>query len=203
MRYDIFKFIGVLTVLLLTLPVYAGPYEITFPIDEVTGKTHSEIEKIFEKKNIEILPNSLKVENGVIRFVTGGQSMESLLKLSDVSQVLREIGLEIKTKTWQLKEQIIGICLSTHYAIGEKVLDEAIQSFPDGEIKVLGTVLIGSQLCKILHLSSPIDYSDFEAHLAQSNVKINDLVWGHWKWGWGVEGGHHDRSHSFGAVTKP
>ncbi len=201
MKPYILKFIVAFVVFFLTLPAFAGPYEITFPIDGVTSEHQSAISEIFEKRKIDSL--LLKTENGVVRFFTGDYGMESLLKLSDVAEALKEMNLGIRTETWILKEQITGVCLSTEYAIGEKDLDKAIQSFKDVEIKILGTVLIGGQLCKVLHLTAPIDYSNFEAHLEQANIKINDLVWGHWEYGWGVEGGHHDRAHSFGALVKP
>jgi hypothetical protein len=189
-------FIAIFVVLSLTASAFAGPYPVTFLVEGVTGEQQSALTEIFGKRNIDA--RYLQTGDGTIQFYAGAHSAESLLKLSDVSAALKEINLVLRPETWILREQTIGVLLSA--AVGEENLDEAIESFADVGIQVLGTVSMDGQTCKVLQLSGPVDYASFTAHLEKANIKINDLVWGHWEYGWGVEGAHHDRAQSFGAM---
>ena len=72
-------------------------------------------------------------------------------------------------------------------------------------------------MCVVIHLGAPVDYSAFETQLKKAGLKIDDLVWGHWKaglkiddlvwghwkYGWGIEGEGHLHRHDTGVLLKP
>ncbi len=126
------------------------------------------------------------------------ESLPAIQKLA-----LKEAKLKVKPETWILKAQQIGVCLSVENAIGSQALKRIFESFEGAEVKVLGTVLLPSRMCVVLHLGAPVDYSAFETQLKKAGLKIDDLVWGHWKYGWGIEGKGHDHRHDTGVLLKP
>lgn len=187
--------IALLTVFIATAPVFAGPYPVSFPVEGTTADHQLALTQVFEKRNMDV--RYLTAGSGVIKFFAGGHSPQSVLKLSEVAEAVNAVGLKLQPETWVLNAQTLGVLFSDATGV-----DEAIYAFKDAEIKIIGTVSMDGQTCKVLELSAPVNYSDLTSHLEKAGLKINDLVWAHWQWGWGVEEGEHDRSQSFGAVAK-
>ncbi len=202
MNSKIVLVLGSLAVCCLTTSAYAGPYMFTLPVEGVTEAHLPAVKKIFYarfKRRIQ----AVGVRGGVISFRAGGDSAKSLMRLGDVIAALKEAKLKVKPETWILKAQQIGVCPSVENAIGSQALKRIFESFEGAEVKVLGTVLLRSRMCVVLHLGAPVDYSAFETQLKKAGLKIDDLVWGHWKYGWGIEGKGHDHRHDTGVLLKP
>ena len=173
-------------------PASAGPFRVTLPVVNLTEERLPALQRAFEQRFArDVL--QLKVVDGSLEFWAGGSGPKALLRLAEVVEALDEVGLRVDTGTWLLKEQEVGVHVSAKDGISEKDLQRAIESFEGAEVEVLGTLLDGRRMCVVLHLHEEIDYAAFRRHLKESGVVIDDLVWGHWKYGWGIEvkdGGH-------------
>ena len=174
-------------------PASAGPFRVTLPVVNLEEGHLPAVQTAFEQRFARNVLQ-LKVVDGSLEFWAGGSGPKALLRLSEVVETLDEVGLRIDTGTWLLKEQEVGVYVSAKDGISEKDLQRAIESFEGAEVEVLGTLLDGHRMCVVLHLHEEIDHAAFRRHLKESGVVIDDLVWGHWKYGWGikVKDGRHD-----------
>ena len=182
----------------LNTPLFAGPYQFSLPVVGVTQEDLPALKKNFSPKF-----GRVHVEGGVIEFVAGGGGPASLLKLSDMRAALQAAHLQVNPALWILKEQELGIFLTAEEMPAPPAIKTIVESFVGGEVQVLGTVLIEGSNCQVLHLGTPIDYLAFERHVQQEELMIEDLIWGHWAAGWGIEGAGPHSEEGAGALPKP
>ena len=201
------KFTTATTVLVLlalglfAAPASAGPYHVTIPVVGLEESHLPALQKAFEQRFARNVLQ-LKIVDGSLEFLAGGSGPKALLRLSEVIEVLAEVGLKIDTGTWILKKQDVGVHVSAKDGISEKELHRAIVSFKGAKVEVLGTLLDSSRMCVVIHLKGEVDHAAFRRHLKESGVAIDDLVWGHWKYGWGIETKDGRHRHNTGARLK-
>ena len=186
---------------LSTAPASAGPFHVTLPVVDLEEGHLPAVQRAFEQRFARNVLQ-LKIVDGSLEFWAGGTGPKALLRLSEVVEALDEVGLRVDTGTWLLKEQEVGVHVSAKDGISEKDLQRAIESFEGAEVEVLGTLLNGSRMCVVLHLHGEVDHAAFRRHLKESGVAIDDLVWGHWKYGWGIESKDGAHRHDTGARRK-
>ncbi len=186
---------------LSTAPASAGPFRVTLPVVDLEQGHLPVVQRAFEQRFArDVL--QLKIVDGSLEFWAGGSGPKALLRLSEVVEALAEVGLRVDTGTWLLKEQEVGVHVSAKDGISEKDLRRAIESYEGAEVEVLGTFLDGSRMSVVLHLHGEVDHAAFGRHLKESGVVIEDLVWGHWKYGWGIETKDGRHRHDTGARRK-
>ncbi len=182
-------------------PASAGPFHVTLPVVDLEEGHLPAVQRAFEQRFARNVLQ-LKIVDGSLEFWAGGTGPKALLRLSEVVEALDEVGLRVDTGTWLLKEQEVGVHVSAKDGISEKDLRRAIESFEGAEVEVLSTFLDGSRMCVVLHLHEEVDHAAFRRHLKESGVAIDDLVWGHWKYGWGIEAKDDRHRHDTGARRK-
>jgi len=186
---------------LSTAPASAGPYKVTLPVVDLEQAHLPALQKAFEKRFARNVME-LKIVDGSLEFFAGGSGPKALLRLSEVIEVLDEVDLKIDTATWILKEQDVGVHVSAKDGISEKELQRTIEAFKGAEVEVLGTLLDSSRMCIVIHLKGEVDHAALRRHLKENGVAIDDLVWGHWKYGWGIETKDGRHRHDTGARRK-
>ena len=200
------KFLLLAGVALLAVPgvstaALAGPFQVSLPVEGLTAAHGPQIEKLFEERfGRNVLQFSVK--DGLLEFLAGGESAKSLLQLSAVAEALAGLDLKIQTESWLLKAQEIGFQVSSADGISERELQQILESFEGAEVELLGSLLWKSSLIAVVHVHTEIDLSALRKHLESRSVAIDDLVWGHWKYGWKIgakDGGH---GHAMGARRK-
>ena len=162
------------------------------PVAGLAPEQHAEVEQILTRAfgNDVLQP---KCEKDILRFYFGGP--KSLLRLSALQVALTQAGLFLDYRSWVLIDQAVGLCLSAEQGIGDEELKKVIEGIDGVEAEVIGMLLHGSRACVVVELDGEVAYKTLEKGLAMRAVAITDLTWGHWKHGWGIEGGPHAHSH--------
>lgn len=154
-------------------PASAGPYKVTLPVVNLEQAHLPALQKVFEQRFAHNVME-LKIVDGSLEFFAGGSGPKALLRLSEVIEVLAEVGLKIDTGTWILKEQDVGVHVSAKEGISQKELQRTIESFKGAEVEVLGTILDSSRMCVVMHLEGEVDHAAFRRHLKENGVAIDD-----------------------------
>ena len=164
-----------------------GPFGFSLPVEGLTEKNLPAVKKILNDRFGHAIMG-VGAENGTLHFYAGADSPKSLLRLSEIREALQAAGLTVKSDQWTLKAQEIGLCLSAEETLPASEVKEAIESFPGVKTQVLGSILDGSSLCLVVHLEGEADYNDLREWLERKGLQIDDLMWGHWKYGWKISG---------------
>lgn len=197
------------TVLTLLLPLLAlspgvtgdqperGPYHFTVPVPELKA-AHAEavtaalLAEFGEHSLLEI-----QVLDGALEFYAGGDGPQALLRLSHLERALAAEGFSLHRRPWLLRDQALGLKLGSKSVVGGPALKEAIAGIEGATL--LGELLDHGQMVLVVEFEQSIHWSALSKQLAGVGVSIDDMLWGHWKYGWGLEPAHH--AHECGIAT--
>lgn len=179
-----------LTLTCAAAPAFAGPFHLTLPVDGLTAAHSDALITALKGKLGKRSVHAPKVSAGSLEFYGGGEGPKSLVRLSSIQAAVKAAGLTTTPATWTLKAQTVGVTVSTAKPMSTADLRKAFA----GLAEVSGTLLDRRVLVVVIHLEEPVAFAALTKHLAAHGVTVDDLVWGHWGYGWGFEqkGDHHD-----------
>jgi len=137
-----------------------------------------------------------EVKDGELLFYGGGGGPKALLRLEQVTEAIKLAGFKSNRSRWRLKPQILGISLSSRDGIKTTDVISALKAIEG--VSVEDSLLIGDRTYHVVHLGSAIHYSDLVANISESKLELDDLLWGHWKYGWEIEEDEHGHGHDMG-----
>lgn len=177
-----------------------GPFHFSLPIivADGKGKAQDAVDVVTKAYGHSLL--DVKVKDGMLTCFAGGDGPKALFRLGELQKVLAGAGVRCERSEWEIKAQEVGLCLSATNPISMADLDAALESIPGVEGHVIGSILDGSRLCVVLELEEAVGYDDLTRHLKSKDLRVDDFVWGHWKYGWKIEGeaGHrHGHDNGF------
>jgi hypothetical protein len=129
-------------------------------------------------------------------FYGGGGGPKALLRLEQVTEAVKLAGFKVDQGLWRLKSQMMGVSLSSKE--GAKT-SEVIATLKTIEgVSVEDSLLFGDQTYHVIHLERATNYGDLVAIIGKSKLEVDDLLWGHWKYGWEIEEDEHGHGHDMG-----
>ena len=160
----------------------AGPYRVTVPVQGLTSK---DIPRLLAAFDSDLRGQLFKVKErgGVLDFHVDPRVR---VRLSEVVAAAEGAGLSVDPGSCVLAAQGIGLELSGGDARSEAEVDELLRSFPGGRIRVGGRFAEGERHLLVVRLVDQVDYSELRDHLAEANMTLVDIVWGHWDLMWGI-----------------
>ena len=172
-----------------------GDYHIEIPIAGLTADQQAEVELALQELVPKVgLVSKVVCDAGVLSFRTGRKSAESLLFLSDIEKALAKLKLDVDPETWTLRPQTLGLAISAEKGANLERILVVLGS-------ARGTLLHGTRLLLVVELEEETDYAVLRAALEEEGVQIDDLVWGHWFYGWEIKE-KRGISHEFGARVR-
>lgn len=185
----------------------AGPFGVTLPIPGITSEQLPRVtQALGERFGRGIL--EVTIADGVLSFWAGCNGPKDLLHLADVKQTLAAIGLKLDCDGWTLKSQEVGLAIRADRPQSQDEIRQRIESVAGAGARVIGSLLDGDRWCVIVHLEHAVDHRTLTKHLSDGGITLVDLVWGHWKYGYGIvepgadEDGDHAHSHDMGAIAR-
>ena len=177
-------------------PASTGPFLFTIPVVGISADSLPALKTAF----VEVLGERGFLEPGVkegeLKFWGGGGGPRELLSLSDVTAAVKKAGFKVDRSLWKLKEQMLGVSLSSKEGVKTSDVIAALGAIK--KVSIEDSLLIGGRTYHVIHLDSSINYGDFVSGLRKSNLEVDDLLWGHWKYGWEIDDGDHAHSHDAG-----
>ena len=179
--------------------VITGPFTIEFPVPGLTRAHQGEVGGPIAEAlgpacgGVACLP-------GTMKFFFGGYSAKDLLRLSKVTAILEKASLKVQPSSWLLHEQEIGLYLSAERGLGNTQLKQVLEGVEGADVRMLGVLLDGSHFCAAVAIDTKLDFRAYEQGLKAEGVKILDLSWGHWRWGWGMKGAQTSHTHGVRAT---
>jgi hypothetical protein len=177
-------------------PVVLGPFMFTIPIVGIDEDSLPALVVAFQ----DVLGNRNflhpEVKDGELLFYGGGGGPKALLRLEQVTEAIKLAGFKSNRSRWRLKPQILGISLSSRDGIKTTDVISALKAIEG--VSVEDSLLIGDRTYHVVHLGSAIHYSDLVANISESKLELDDLLWGHWKYGWEIEEDEHGHGHDMG-----
>ncbi len=169
-----------------------GPYAIEIPMRGLTPAHQEVAEKllmamVFEWGGV----YDVRTGDGVLAFATGARSEKFLLYLSEIRAAVAELELAFDLNAWVLKPQMMAFAVSAEREISVAQIRPVLP----GVRNVLAT---GDRTLLVVELDEEAEYAAIRKSLEGIGVQIDDLVWGHWRYGWGIEE-HRTQAHVFGA----
>ena len=177
-------------------PVVLGPFMFTIPVVGIDEDSLPALVVAFQ----DVLGNRNflhpEVKDGELLFYGGGGGPKALLRLEQVTEAIKLAGFKSNRSRWRLKPQILGISLSSRDGIKTTDVISALKAIEG--VSVEDSLLIGERTYHVVHLGSAIHYSDLVANISESKLELDDLLWGHWKYGWEIEEDEHGHGHDMG-----
>ncbi len=177
-------------------PVALGPFMFTIPVVGISENSLPALEVAFH----EVLGNRNflhpEVKDGELLFYGGGGGPKALLRLEQVTEAVKLAGFKVDRTVWRLKPQMLGISLSSRDGIKTTDVIAALKAIEG--VSVEDSLLIGDRTYHVVHLGSAIHYGDLVANISESKLELDDLLWGHWKYGWEIEEDEHGHGHDMG-----
>jgi hypothetical protein len=177
-------------------PVALGPFMFTIPVVGIDEDSLPALVVAFQ----DVLGNRNflhpEVKDGELLFYGGGGGPKALLRLEQVTEAIKLAGFKSNRSRWRLKPQMLGISLSAKDGIKTSEVIAALKAIK--EISVEDSLLIGDRTYHVVHLGSAIHYGDLVANISKSKLELDDLLWGHWKYGWEIEEDEHGHGHDMG-----
>jgi hypothetical protein len=183
--------------LCLAMPsVVTGPFLFSIPVVGISENALPALEDAFDEVIGERNCLQPEVKDGELHFYSGGGGPKALLSLEQVTEAINQAGFKVDRTLWRLKPQMLGISLSSKEGVKTAGVIAALRAIE--EVSVEDSLLIGDTTYHVIHLGRAINYSDFVAGIGESKLEVDDLLWGHWKYGWEIEEDEHGHSHDMG-----
>ena len=177
-------------------PVALGPFMFTIPVVGISENSLPALEVAFH----EVLGdrNFLhpEVKDGELLFYGGGGGPKALLRLEQVTEAVKLAGFKVDKALWRLKSQMMGVSLSSKEGAKTSEVIAALNTIEG--VVVEDSLLLGDQTYHVIHLERATNYGYLVAGIEKSKLEVDDLLWGHWKYGWEIEEGEHGHSHDMG-----
>lgn len=177
-------------------PVTLGPFMFTIPVIGIGENSLPALEDAFH----EVLGdrNFLhpEVKDGELLFYGGGGGPKALLRLEQVTEAIELAGFKVDRSLWRLKSQMLGISLSSKEGAKTSEVIAALGAIE--KVSIEDSLLIGDQTYHVIHLERATNYGDLVSDIRKSKLEVNDLLWGHWKYGWEIEEDEHGHGHDMG-----
>ncbi|MEC9476649.1 MAG: hypothetical protein VX764_06400 [Planctomycetota bacterium] len=177
-------------------PAATGPFLFTIPVVGISAESLPALETAFH----EVLGQRSFIEPGVkdgeLYFYGGGGGPKELLSLMEVTEALKKAGFEVDRSVWKLKEQMLGISLSSKEGIKTTDVIAALETIE--KVSIEDSLLVGGRTYHVIHFGRAINYGDLVSVIRKSKLEVDDLLWGHWKYGWEIDEGDHGHSHDMG-----
>ena len=177
-------------------PVALGPFMFTIPVVGISENSLPALEVAFH----EVLGdrNFLhpEVKDGELLFYGGGGGPKALLRLEQVTEAVKLAGFKVDQALWRLKSQMMGVSLSSKEGAKTSEVIAALNTIEG--VVVEDSLLLGDQTYHVIHLERATNYGYLVAGIEKSKLEVDDLLWGHWKYGWEIEEGEHGHSHDMG-----
>jgi len=177
-------------------PVALGPFMFTIPVVGISEDSLPALEGAFQ----EILGDRNfmhpEIKEGELQFYGGGGGFKALLRLEQVTEAVKLAGFKVDRSLWRLKSQMLGISLSSKEGAKTSEVIAALGAIE--KVSIEDSLLIGGRTYHVIHLDSSINYGDLVSDIRKSKLEVNDLLWGHWKYGWEIEEDEHGHSHDMG-----
>lgn len=177
-------------------PVALGPFLFSIPIVGISENSVAALEDAFHEVIGERNCLHPEVKDGELHFYGGGGGPKALLSLEKVTAAVKLAGFKVDRTLWRLKPQMLGISLSSKEGVKTTEVIAALGAIE--EVSVEDSLLIGDTTYHVIHLGRATNYSDFVAAIGKSKLEVDDLLWGHWKYGWEIEEDEHGHSHDMG-----
>lgn len=187
---------------LLAGTVAAGPFHLTLPAPALAGRDEAAfLAQVAEQLGRKV--HDLRLRDGHFECLAGGEGPRALVRLSDFAAAVTSAGASLDgvAGDWILPAQELGLAVSAageDGAIERQELERVLASFAPGGVKVKGVVLAGAKFVVVVGLERDAGLAALRAHLAAGGVRLDDLVFGHWKAGFGIDEGP-GHSHRNGA----
>lgn len=172
-----------------TPPVALGPFMFTIPVVGIHEDSLPALEVAFHQVLGDENYLQLAVKEGELHFYGGAGGGKALLSLMKVTEAVNQAGFEIDPTAWRLKPQMLGISLSSKGGVKTTEVIAALKSIE--EVSIKDSLLIGETTYHVIHLGRAIRYSDLIASIGEFELELDDLLWGHWKYGWEIEEDGH------------
>jgi len=177
-------------------PVALGPFMFTIPVIGISENSLPALEVAFH----EVLGdrNFLhpEVKDGELLFYGGGGGPKALLRLEQVTEAVKLAGFKVDQGLWRLKSQMMGVSLSSKEGAKTSEVIAALKTIEG--VSVEDSLLFGDQTYHVIHLERATNYGDLVAIIGKSKLEVDDLLWGHWKYGWEIEEDEHGHGHDMG-----
>ena len=177
-------------------PVVLGPFMFTIPVVGISEDSLPALEDAFHEVLGERGFLEPGVKDGELHFWGGGGGPKALLTLKKVTTAVNQAGFKVDRSLWRLKSQKLGISLSSKEGAKTSAVIAALGAIE--KVSIEDSLLIGDQTYHVIHLDSSINYGDLVSEIRKSKLEVNDLLWGHWKYGWEIEEDEHGHSHDMG-----
>ena len=177
-------------------PVVTGPFLFSIPVVGISENSLPALEAAFDEVIGERNCLQPEVKDGELHFYGGGGGPKALLSLDKVTAAVKLAGFKIDRTLWRLKPQMLGISFSSKEGVKTTEVIAALGAIE--EVSVEDSLLIGDTTYHVIHLGRATNYSDFVAAIGKSKLEVDDLLWGHWKYGWEIEEDEHGHSHDMG-----
>ena len=136
-----------------------GPYAIEIPMRGLTP-AHQEV--------AEKLLMAMEFEWGGVYNVRSGQA------------VVAELDLDFDLNAWVLKPQMMAFAVSAERALSVAGIRPVLPG-------VRSVLAAGDRTLLVVELDAETEYVAIRKSLEGIGVQIDDLVWGHWRDGWGID----------------
>ena len=177
-------------------PVELGPFMFTIPVVGISEDSLPALEDAFQDVLGDRNFLHPEVKEGELHFYGGGGGFKALLRLEQVTEAVKLAGFKVDQGLWRLKSQMMGVSLSSKE--GAKT-SEVIATLKTIEgVSVEDSLLFGDQTYHVIHLERATNYGDLVAIIGKSKLEVDDLLWGHWKYGWEIEEDEHGHGHDMG-----
>ncbi|HIA28451.1 MAG TPA: hypothetical protein EYN79_10150 [Planctomycetes bacterium] len=177
-------------------PVVTGPFLFSIPIVGISENSVPVLEDAFHELLGDRNFLHPEIKDGELHFYGGGGGFKALLTLEKVTAAVKLAGFKVDRTLWRLKPQMLGISLSSKEGVKTTEVIAALGAIE--EVSVEDSLLIGDTTYHVIHLGRATNYSDFVAAIGESKLEVDDLLWGHWKYGWEIEEDEHGHSHDMG-----
>lgn len=158
-----------------------GPYTIEIPMRGLTPAHQEAAEKLLMPMEFEWGGvYNVRSGHGVLTFATGARSESFLLYLSEIQSVVAELDLDFDLNAWVLKPQMMAFAVSAERALSVAGIRPVLPG-------VRSVLAAGDRTLLVVELDTETEYVAIRKSLEGIGVRIDDLVWGHWRDGWGID----------------
>lgn len=177
-------------------PVALGPFLFTIPVVGISESSLPALEDAFHELLGDRNFLHPEIKDGELHFYGGGGGFKALLTLEKVTAAVKLAGFKVDRTLWRLKPQMLGISLSSKEGAKTTEVIAALKAIE--EVSIEDSLLIGDTTYHVIHLGRATNYLDLVAGIGESKLEVDDLLWGHWKYGWEIEEDEHGHSHDMG-----
>ena len=158
-----------------------SPYSIEIPVRGLTATHQEAAEKLLKATEYEWGGvYNVRSGHGALTFATGARSESFLLYLSEIQAVVAELDLDFDLNAWVLKPQMMAFAVSAERALSVAGIRPVLPG-------VRSVLAVGDRTLLVVELATETEYVAIRKSLEGIGVRIDDLVWGHWRDGWGID----------------